>query len=50
VDSLVDSARQLSVTSLKNLKKLINSDFSGPQGPSAEFAGAFVTNTNRYRH
>lgn len=39
VDNLVDSSRQLSITAFKNLKKLINSDFSGPQGPSAEFAG-----------
>jgi len=39
VDNLVDSARQMSITAFKNLKKLINSDFSGPQGPSTEFAG-----------
>ncbi len=38
VDNLVDSSRQLSITAFKNLKKLINSDFSWPQGPSSEFA------------
>jgi hypothetical protein len=42
VDNLVDSARQLSITAFKNLKKLINADFSGPQGPSSEFAGEHV--------
>jgi hypothetical protein len=39
VDNLVDSSRQLFITAFKNLKKLINSDFSSPQGPSSEFAG-----------
>lgn len=39
VDSVVDTARQLSVTAMKNLKKLINAELSGPQGPSVEYAG-----------
>jgi len=41
VDNIVDSARQLSVSALKNLKKLINSEISGPLGPVTEFAGKF---------
>ena len=49
MDNLIDSARQLSVTSLKKLKQLINSDFSGPLGPSPEFAGVFATNTSKYK-
>ena len=42
VDSIVDSARQLSISALKNLKKLIKSEISGPIGPVAEFAGEFA--------
>ena len=40
VDSQVDSARQLSLSGIKNLKRFINIEIAGPQGPSAEFAGA----------
>lgn len=40
VDSQVDAARQLSLTSMKNLKRFINIEIAGHQGPSAEYAGA----------
>ena len=39
VDNLVDSERQLSISAFKNLKKMINAEFTGPQGPTDEFAG-----------
>ena len=48
MDSVIDSTRQLCVSALKGLKKLINSELSGPQGASPEFAGVFATNTSRY--
>jgi hypothetical protein len=40
VDSQVDSARQLSFSGMKNLKRFINIEIAGAQGPSSEFAGA----------
>lgn len=39
VDNNVDSARQLSISAMKNLKRYINIKIAGPQGPAAEFAG-----------
>ena len=40
VDNNVDSARQLSVSEMKNLKRFINIEIARPQGPAAEYAGA----------
>ena len=37
MDNLVDSERQLSISAFKNLKKMINAEFTGPQGPTDEF-------------
>ena len=39
VDSQVDAARQLNFGGMKCLKRFINIEIAGPQGPSVEFAG-----------
>ena len=39
VNNMVDSARALSVTGMKFLKKFINTEISGLNGPAEEYAG-----------